>query len=78
MKEKNWYVVEEYAFRKSDVQHFKYESKEAAEAAVMKHFYDSIKVLKKDGAKLVKYSLLGSDALGIFSDGYVKMYVAEI
>lgn len=75
---KNWYVVEEYYFNKSDVQHFKYESKEAAEKAVMKHFYDSVKVLKNDGAKLVKYSLMDTDALAIFSDGYFKMYVAEM
>lgn len=78
MKEKNWYVVEEYYFNKSDVQHFKYESKAAAEAAVMKHFYDSVKVLKKDGAKLVRYSLKDTDAMAIFSDGYFKMYVAEM
>lgn len=78
MKEKNWYVVEEYYFNKSDVQHFKYESEEAAREAIKMHLWDTLKVFKEVGAKLVRYSLKDTDALAIFSDGYVKMYVAEI
>lgn len=77
MKEKNWYVVEEYAFNEYDEQCFKYESEEAAREAIKKHLWDTLKVLKEDGAKIVDINIGNNWCSALYKDGRFKIYVAE-
>lgn len=78
MKEKNWYVVEEYAFNKSDEQCYKYSSKEAAIKAMKIHFFDNLKIFKEIGAKLRDFNIESTQSVAYYEDGRFKIYVAEM